>query len=209
MPEQTSTPNPPPVNTNWQQMFSLLRPHWKALSLALVAVIGETAADLLEPWPLKVIVDNLLQSKPLPHWLTAIISHTAGTEKYAILNFAVISVAVIAIFGAISSYTEKYLTTSVGQWVMHDLRRMGATNPLVERSRRPLKRATLMRMMEVYTERFSDPDDRIRATFEVVWLSGWAPHESQQKPLAPGSARQRLADVLGTRETKLPRDSDG
>ena len=121
--EQTSTPNPPPVNTNWQQMFSLLRPHWKALSLALLAVIGETAADLLEPWPLKVIVDNLLQSKPLPHWLTAIISHTAGTEKYAILNFAVISVAVIAIFGAISSYTEKYLTTSVGQWVMHDLRR--------------------------------------------------------------------------------------
>src|SRR5712671_2644662 len=123
MQEQTSTPNPPPVNTNWQQMFSLLRPHWKALSLALVAVIGETAADLLEPWPLKVIVDNLLQSKPLPHWLTAIISHTVGTEKYAILNFAVISVAVIAIFGAISSYTEKYLTTSVGQWVMHDLRR--------------------------------------------------------------------------------------
>jgi len=104
-------------------MFSLLRPHWKALSLALVAVIGEIAADLLEPWPLKVIVDNLLQSKPLPHWLTAIISHTVGTEKYAILNFAVISVAVFAIFGAISSYTEKYLTTSVGQWVMHDLRR--------------------------------------------------------------------------------------
>jgi SAM-dependent methyltransferase len=92
--------------------------------------------------------------------------------------------------------------------LMHDLRRMGATNPLVERSRRPLKRATLMRMMQVYTERFSDPDDRIRATFEVVWLSGWAPHESQQKPLAPGSARQRLADVLGTRETRLPRDND-
>ena len=92
--------------------------------------------------------------------------------------------------------------------LMHDLRRMGATNPLLERSRRPLKRATLMRMMQLYTERFSDPDDRIRATFEVVWLSGWAPHESQQKPLAPGSARQRLADVLGTRETRLPRDSD-
>jgi SAM-dependent methyltransferase len=92
--------------------------------------------------------------------------------------------------------------------LMHDLRRMGATNPLVERSRRPLKRETLLRMMEIYAERFSDPDHRIRATFEVVWLSGWAPHESQQKPLAPGSARQRLADVLGTRETRLPRDSD-
>src|ERR1700704_4264264 len=112
MPEQASTPTPP-ANTNWQQMFSLLRPHWKTLSFALLAVIGETAADLLEPWPLKIIVDNLLQSKPLPKWLSTIISHTAGSEKYAILNFAVIPVAVIAIFGAISSYTEKYLTTSV------------------------------------------------------------------------------------------------
>ncbi|MGZ3362523.1 MAG: methyltransferase domain-containing protein, partial [Xanthobacteraceae bacterium] len=72
--------------------------------------------------------------------------------------------------------------------LMHDLRRMGATNPLVERSRRPLKHAILLRMMEVYAERFSDPDGRVRATFEIVWLSGWAPHASQQKPLAPGSA---------------------
>ena len=85
--------------------------------------------------------------------------------------------------------------------LMHDLRRMGATNPLVERSRRPLKRATLLRMMEIYAERFSDPDGRVRATFEIVWLSGWAPHASQQKPLAPGSARQRLADALGRRNS--------
>jgi SAM-dependent methyltransferase len=87
--------------------------------------------------------------------------------------------------------------------LMQDLRRMGATNPLLERSRRPLKRATLSRMMEIYAERFSDDDGRIRATFEIVWLSGWAPHESQQKPLAPGSARQRLADALGTKEIRL------
>jgi SAM-dependent methyltransferase len=84
--------------------------------------------------------------------------------------------------------------------LMHDLRRMGAANPLTERSRRPLKRATLARMMEIYAARFADRDGRIRATFELVWLSGWAPHESQQKPLAPGSARQRLADALGTKE---------
>jgi SAM-dependent methyltransferase len=84
--------------------------------------------------------------------------------------------------------------------LMHDLRRMGATNPLTERSRRVLKRATLARMMEIYAARFADPDGRIRATFEIVWLCGWAPHESQQKPLAPGSARQRLADALGTKE---------
>jgi SAM-dependent methyltransferase len=84
--------------------------------------------------------------------------------------------------------------------LMHDLRRMGASNPLIERRRRPLKRATLMRMVEIYAERFSDVDGRIRATFEIVWLSGWAPHESQQQPLKPGSARRRLADALGTQE---------
>ncbi len=84
--------------------------------------------------------------------------------------------------------------------LMHELRCMGASNPLVDRSRRPLRRATLARMLEIYTERFADPDRRIRATFEIVYLSGWAPHESQQQPLAPGSARSRLADALGTQE---------
>ena len=85
--------------------------------------------------------------------------------------------------------------------LMRDLRRMGATNVLRERRRKPLKRATLQRMTEIYAERFSDADGRLRASFEIVWLSGWAPHESQQKPLRPGSATQRLADVLGTSET--------
>jgi hypothetical protein len=55
-------------------------------------------------------------------------------------------------------------------------------------------------MTEIYAERFSDADGRLRASFEIVWLSGWAPHESQQKPLKPGSATQRLADALGTSE---------
>jgi SAM-dependent methyltransferase len=85
--------------------------------------------------------------------------------------------------------------------LMHDLRRMGATNALAERRRAPLRRATLQRMMEIYGERFADADGRVRATFEIVWLSGWAPHEGQQKPLAPGSAKMRLADALGTRES--------
>jgi SAM-dependent methyltransferase len=84
--------------------------------------------------------------------------------------------------------------------LMHDLRAMGATNILHERRRVPLKRATLLRMAEIYTDRFADADGRLRATFEIVWLSGWAPHESQQKPLKPGSATQRLADALGTKE---------
>lgn len=76
--------------------------------------------------------------------------------------------------------------------LMQDLRRMGATNVLAERRRVPLRRATLLRMAQVYSERFADPDGRIRATFDIVWLSGWAPHESQQKPLKPGSAKASL-----------------
>lgn len=84
--------------------------------------------------------------------------------------------------------------------LMRDLRRMGATNVLTERRRTPLRRATLQRMAEIYAQRFADADGRVRATFEIAWLSGWAPHESQQKPLRPGSAKQRLADALGTKE---------
>jgi SAM-dependent methyltransferase len=84
--------------------------------------------------------------------------------------------------------------------LMHDLRRMGATNALLARRRTPLKRATLQRMAEIYAQRFADDDGRLRATFEVVWLSGWAPHPDQQQPLKPGSAKARLADALGTRE---------
>jgi len=84
--------------------------------------------------------------------------------------------------------------------LMADLRAMGATNMLVERRRKPLRRATLARMMEIYGERFTDADGRFRATFDIVWLSGWAPDASQQKPLKPGSARTRLADALNARE---------
>jgi SAM-dependent methyltransferase len=84
--------------------------------------------------------------------------------------------------------------------LMRDLRRMGATNVMRARRRTPLRRATLLRVSEVYAERYADPGGRLRATFEIVWLSGWSPHASQQQPLRPGSARTRLADALGTRE---------
>ncbi|MBC2861250.1 methyltransferase domain-containing protein [Stappia sp. 28M-7] len=80
--------------------------------------------------------------------------------------------------------------------LMRDLRAMGAANILADRSRAPLSRATLARAAEIYAERHADPDGRIRATFDLVSLSGWAPHESQQKPLKPGSARTSLADAL-------------
>ena len=76
--------------------------------------------------------------------------------------------------------------------LMADLRRMGATNVMIERRRMPTRRATMLRMSEIYAQRFSDPDGRVRASFDVIWLSGWAPHESQPKPLRPGSAKASL-----------------
>jgi ATP-binding cassette subfamily B protein len=100
----------------------LLRPHWKSLTLALIAVLGETAADVLEPWPIKIVIDNILQAKPLPSWLAAF-AGPFGTNTTGVLKFAVAAVLIIAIVGAVSAYTEKYLTTSVGQWIGHDLRR--------------------------------------------------------------------------------------
>jgi ATP-binding cassette subfamily B protein len=101
----------------------LIRPYWKSLVLAFIAVLGETLSDVLEPWPIKVVIDNILQSKKLPGWLGGFVSGMFGQDKLAILNFAVAAVAIIAVLGAISSYVEKYLTTSVSQWVTHDLRR--------------------------------------------------------------------------------------
>lgn len=80
--------------------------------------------------------------------------------------------------------------------LMRDLRRMGATNMLAMRRRAPLRRATLMRAAEVYAERFADADGRIRATFDIVWMAGWSPHESQQKPLKPGSAKMSLEEAV-------------
>src|SRR3982074_552719 len=104
------------------RITDLLYPHWFTLSLAFIAVIGESLTDLLEPWPLKVVFDYVFGSKRMPPWLAGLGSFI-GTDKFSILNFAVAAVLVIAVFGALSSYFEKYLTTSVGQWVMHDLRR--------------------------------------------------------------------------------------
>ena len=116
--------NPSPVHRPANLWFAVvLRPHWKPLSLALVAVFGETIADILQPWPIKIVVDNIVQSKKLPGWMGGIVSGFLGGDKYATLNFAVATVAVIAIVSAVSTYWEKYLTTSVSQWVGHDLRR--------------------------------------------------------------------------------------
>jgi NADH dehydrogenase [ubiquinone] 1 alpha subcomplex assembly factor 5 len=86
--------------------------------------------------------------------------------------------------------------------LIRELKAMGAANPLAARSRKPMRRDTLARALEIYAERFTGADGKARATFEILYLCGWAPHESQQKPLKPGSAAARLADALGA--TELP-----
>ena len=96
--------------------------------------------------------------------------------------------------------------------LMREVRAMGAANALRARRRAPLRRATLMRALALYQERFGLPNGRVPATFEIITLTAWAPHESQQQPLQPGTAKMRLADALGTVErpagdiaTPLPR----
>lgn len=103
---------------------TLLKPHMRALILALAAVIGETIADLLQPWTLKIVLDGVLKSKPTQGygWLNHVVFLFAGTDRMSIVRFAAVAALVIAVVGAVCSYWEKFLTTSVGQWVMHDLR---------------------------------------------------------------------------------------
>lgn len=102
----------------------LLRPHFKSLAIGITAVAGAGVADLLEPWPLKIVIDTVLKSQsPKNGWLNRLILLSCGTDKFAILKLAAVSFLVISCVDAICSYVQKYVTTSVGQWVMHDLRR--------------------------------------------------------------------------------------
>ena len=87
--------------------------------------------------------------------------------------------------------------------LIHEIRSLGLSNPMTGRSRKPVTRNLLGEAISIYQQKFSDADGRIRATIEVAWATAWAPHESQQKPLKPGSAKFRLADALKVPETKL------
>jgi subfamily B ATP-binding cassette protein MsbA len=100
----------------------LLRSHWKPLVVAFGAVIVEGVADLLEPWPIKIVLDYVIGSHHLPGWMADFVNTTFGQNKLAILHFAALSVVIVAAVGAAASYTENYLTTKVGQRVMLDLR---------------------------------------------------------------------------------------
>ncbi|WP_208435105.1 methyltransferase domain-containing protein [Bartonella phoceensis] len=86
--------------------------------------------------------------------------------------------------------------------LINDLKAMGMQNALIKRSRRPVSKRFFLRAAEIYAQRFSDPDGRIRAHFSFIWLSGWAPHPNQQKPIPPGSAQISLADVLAKQQKK-------
>jgi subfamily B ATP-binding cassette protein MsbA len=101
----------------------LLRPHALTLFGALIAAIGETLADLLSPWPLKIVIDNVVKTKPLPPTLSRFIHLMGGSDPVAIVRAAAIGGIAIAAIGALCSYAQKRGTTTVGQWVMHDLRR--------------------------------------------------------------------------------------
>ena len=104
-------------------ILQLLGQHRKLLALGLLAICGESIAGLLEPWPLKIVLDNVIARRVSHGWLFAFISHHIGTKPYHILLFACAAVVAIAFLDAIATYSEKYITTSVGQWVAHDLRR--------------------------------------------------------------------------------------
>ena len=100
----------------------LLKPHRKALALGILAAIGDGAANLLDPVPLKIVLDNVLKSKAPTGWINNLVLSISGPDKLNIIGVAAIAVMLIAVFGAVCTYSEKLLTTTVGQWVMHDLR---------------------------------------------------------------------------------------
>ena len=100
----------------------LLAPHSKALTLGLLAAVGESVANLLGPWPLKIVLDNVLRGRQIHGWLNPFILRISAGDKHGVLLFAAAAALAIAMVGALCSYYEKYFTTSVGQWVMHDLR---------------------------------------------------------------------------------------
>ena len=102
---------------------ALLRPHRRSLWLGFGCILGESVADVLQPWPLKIVLDNVIGHRRSHGWLYRVIASNVGTDPRHILLLACAAVLIIAVFDALFSYGDKYLTTSVGQWVTHDLRR--------------------------------------------------------------------------------------
>ncbi len=163
--------------------LSQLRRALKPDGLLLAAMIGgDTLTELRQSF---AAAEAELEGGASPHVAPFADLRDVG----ALLQRAGFALPVTDVDRAVARYDSAFA-------LMADLRRMGATNVLVERRRTPTRRSTMLRMAQVYGERFSDPDGRIRATFDVIWLSGWAPHDSQQQPLQPGSAKASLADAV-------------
>jgi subfamily B ATP-binding cassette protein MsbA len=101
----------------------LLKPHKASLALGFLAVLGEALANLLQPWPLKIVLDEVFKGKGGKSSIPFFIQNFFGSDKLGTVKFACLAVLAIAVLDAISTYSEKYLTTSVGQWVTYDLRR--------------------------------------------------------------------------------------
>src|SRR5205814_9834145 len=95
----------------------LLRPHRAMLAVAFIAVLGEAVTDLLEPWPLKIVFDNIIGNKKLSPWLATTVHSTIGAGKSSLLTSIALAVLAIALFGALSSYMETYLPNSSALWV--------------------------------------------------------------------------------------------
>jgi subfamily B ATP-binding cassette protein MsbA len=100
----------------------ILKPHWPALAVAFAAVLVEGAADVIGPWPIKIVLDYVIGSRQPPSWLATLARLAPGHDQQALLALAVIALIAVALAGAVSSYTEDYLTAKVSQQVMHDLR---------------------------------------------------------------------------------------
>jgi len=111
-------------DTTTRHLARILRPHWLPMSGALVAVVFEPLADVLEPWPLAIVVDHVIGGRPLPRYLRPLVERLFGTSPTAHLEFALAAIVLLAVVGGIAAYIEKYLTTTVSQWVAHDLRRI-------------------------------------------------------------------------------------
>jgi ATP-binding cassette, subfamily B, bacterial len=120
---QDKVADAPPKKRSRLTIRELLKPHTLSLSLGFLAVLGEAVANLLQPWPLKIVLDEVFKGHSGKTDLPGFVNHFLGSDKLATVKFACIAVLAIALLDAISTYAEKYLTTSVGQWVTYDLRR--------------------------------------------------------------------------------------
>lgn len=161
-----------------------LRNHLEPDGLLIAAAIGgRTLTEMREAW---LAADAELSGGAAPRVAPMIDVRDAG----GLLQRAGFALPVTDL----ETHTVRYSDPIA---LFQEVRALGASNPLLERDPRPTTRTRLIRAAEIYAQRFSDPDGRVRATLEILWLSGWAPHESQQKPLQPGSAQKSLRDVLG------------